>query len=48
MVVKALDSLIYGIVNDVINLTPGQLIVKYWWLWLLVMISAGISERGRR
>lgn len=23
--------------NDFINLTQGQLLVKYWWLWLLII-----------
>ena len=26
------------IINDFINLTQGQLLIKYWWLWLSVII----------
>lgn len=26
------------IINDFINLTQGQLLVKYWWLWLSIII----------
>ncbi|CAM3933721.1 hypothetical protein BAPA111461_08065 [Bacillus paramycoides] len=25
--------------NDFINLTQGQLLVKYWWLWLIIICS---------
>jgi predicted cobalt transporter CbtA len=28
--------------NDVINLTQGQLLLKYWWLWILIIVTAGI------
>lgn len=25
--------------NDYINLTQGQLLIKYWWLWLIIIFS---------
>lgn len=25
-------------INDFINLTQGQLLVKYWWLWLSILV----------
>src|SRR5690625_3637746 len=31
------------ILNDFINLTQGQLLVKYWWLWLTIIIISLIS-----
>lgn len=27
---------------DMINLTEGQKFVKYWWLWLVVMILISV------
>ena len=27
-------------INDMINLTEGQKLVKYWWLWLSIAILA--------
>jgi len=27
-------------VNDLINLTQGQLLIKYWWLWILIIVFA--------
>lgn len=29
--------------NDFINLTQGQLLIKYWWLWLSVLSIFGIN-----
>lgn len=26
--------------NDFINMTQGQLFVKYWWLWLIIFAGA--------
>jgi len=25
-------------INDLINLTQGQLLVKHWWLWVSIVI----------
>ncbi len=27
-------------IDDLINFTQGQLLIKYWWLWLGIIISA--------
>ena len=24
--------------NDFINLTQGQLLIKYWWLWIFIIV----------
>lgn len=34
-----------NILNDFINLTQGQLLVKYWWLWLSIILVALLSLR---
>ncbi len=35
--------------SDWINLTPGQLLVKYWWLWTVIAAGGiGMSEFNRR
>lgn len=36
--------------NDIINLTPGQLLIKYWYVWLalLVVIFAIELFRSRK
>ena len=26
--------------NDFINMTQGQLFIKYWWLWLIILAGA--------
>ena len=37
------------IIHDFINLTQGQLLIKYWWLWLSILAVATffiILEKG--
>jgi hypothetical protein len=34
---------------DWVNLTQGQLLVKYWWLWAIVLVVAiSFSEYFRK
>ncbi len=32
------DEFMLKITNDFINLTQGQLLIKYWWLWLIIIV----------
>ncbi len=30
-------------IDDFINLTQGQLLIKYWWLWIVIICVAVFS-----
>lgn len=32
------------ITNDLIHLTQGELLIKYWWLWLGIILLAVINH----
>lgn len=29
--------------NDFINLTQGQLVIKYWYVWIVIILIATLS-----
>jgi len=31
-----------GMIDDFINMTQGQLFIKYWWLYLILSLIGGI------
>jgi len=39
-------------ISDLINLTPGQLFMRYWWLWVSILtvlfIVAACKEKFNR
>lgn len=37
---KGFDTMQF--ISDLINLTQGQLLIKYWWLWLVLISLFGV------
>jgi len=31
-----------SVLSDFINMTQGQLLIKYWWVWSIIVVVAGI------